>query len=364
MSPRLSELPPPPLGRTGWPWSTETPPSDAGTIAASWPRITIVTPSFNQALYLEEAIRSVLLQSYPNLQYIVIDGGSTDGSQAIIAKYAPWLDYWVSEPDRGQSHAINKGLSRATGEWFNWINSDDCLSPGALAAVAAADRPGAQLISGAQVTGPTLAAATPLGRTRIGPTCEDALVNHFICQQGLFFKTAIIQAIHGVREDLHYVMDLDLFARLLLEGGPESIVETPATLALFRRHNAAKTSIAADRFRDEELRLFAGLGRSAGLRADLLAHLPADHPLEFSAAATARLDRTRLGQLLARKYWWDGTVERCLRERSYAEFRREARAFIRAYPELREPRISKLHFLASLPEPFLRLLSRFRADPS
>jgi len=98
----------------------------------SWPKISIVTPSFNQGTYLEKTIRSVLLQGYPNLEYIIIDGGSTDQSVEIIKKYESWVDFWVSEEDRGQSHAINKGLEKATGELLGWLNSDDYFLPDAL----------------------------------------------------------------------------------------------------------------------------------------------------------------------------------------------------------------------------------------
>jgi glycosyltransferase involved in cell wall biosynthesis len=97
-----------------------------------WPTISIITPSLNQGEFLEETLRSVLLQGYPKLQYIVIDGGSTDGSVEIIRRYAPWLFYWVSEPDRGQAHAINKGLELATGRVVAYLNSDDLYLPGAL----------------------------------------------------------------------------------------------------------------------------------------------------------------------------------------------------------------------------------------
>ena len=103
---------------------------------SSQPRISIVTPSFNQAQYLDETIRSVLDQGYPNLEYMINDGGSKDGSVDIIRKYESHLAYWVSEKDRGQVHAINKGLEQASGDIFGFINSDDLYLPGALAAVA------------------------------------------------------------------------------------------------------------------------------------------------------------------------------------------------------------------------------------
>lgn len=122
----MAKLPAPPEGKTGWPWTEGSEPlPERMPDGSEWPKISIVTPSFNQAQFLEETIRSVLLQGYPNLEYIIIDGGSTDGSIEILRKYEADLTYWVSEPDRGQSHAINKGFQRTTGEIMTWLNSDD-----------------------------------------------------------------------------------------------------------------------------------------------------------------------------------------------------------------------------------------------
>src|SRR5437868_3021326 len=136
-APRLRDLPPPPAGKTGWPWTQESPSVPPLTaVGKSWPKISIVTPNYNYGAWLEETIRSVLLQGYPNLEYIVIDGASQDNSVAVIEKYAPYLDYWVSERDKGQTNAINKGFARSTGEIMGWLNSDDLLLPNALRNIA------------------------------------------------------------------------------------------------------------------------------------------------------------------------------------------------------------------------------------
>ena len=120
----LDVLPTPPTGKTGWPWTEQT---DAGLYndGTFWPKLTIVTPSYNQGTFIEETIRSILLQNYPNLEYIVIDGGSSDQTVEILKKYSPWISYWRSEKDRGQGHAINLGFSLAAGDYYAWINSDD-----------------------------------------------------------------------------------------------------------------------------------------------------------------------------------------------------------------------------------------------
>lgn len=131
----LRELPPPPVGRKGWPWTVESPSDaiDESTRGKPVPRLTVVTPSYNQGRFLEETIRSVLLQNHPNLEYLVMDGGSTDESAQVIERYKPWLSLSRSARDRGQAHAINLGLAPASGELLGWINSDDFYLPGAFA---------------------------------------------------------------------------------------------------------------------------------------------------------------------------------------------------------------------------------------
>jgi glycosyltransferase involved in cell wall biosynthesis len=120
----LNVLPKPLQGKTGWAWTEETDPTIYNN-RKSWPKLTIVTPSYNQADFLEETLRSVLLQNYPNLEFIIMDGGSNDGSKTILEKYSRWISYWQSEKDGGQGQAINRGFSLASGEYYAWINSDD-----------------------------------------------------------------------------------------------------------------------------------------------------------------------------------------------------------------------------------------------
>src|SRR6266567_5698553 len=131
--PTIAELPPPPIDRVGWPWTEakdwlpELQPN-----GQAWPKVTIVTPSYNQGHFLEETIRSVLLQGYPDLEYIVIDGGSTDRSVEIIKKYEKHLTYWTSQKDAGPADAIRKGFEGAKGSILAYLNSDDLYRPGAI----------------------------------------------------------------------------------------------------------------------------------------------------------------------------------------------------------------------------------------
>ncbi len=259
--PQPTAFPPPPEGRSGWPWTTtEVATTDAGTL---WPRITIVTPSFNQGAFIEETIRSILLQGYPNLEYIIIDGGSTDCTMEVVGKYSAWITHAVSEPDRGQSHAINKGLILATGEWFNWINSDDFLAPGALFALAEAAIaiPGRVVVSGVTAN---LREDTVFSRyaAHVAPVWPDALFSLRVNQPGSLLHLPSVQAAGGVAEDLRLVMDLDLWLRLLRMHGPEALGAIDNEVATYRYHHDSKTCSADDVFALEEFGVLIDLAAS------------------------------------------------------------------------------------------------------
>ncbi len=241
-NPTLENLPPV-ATQTGWPWTEETPPLPKRMPdGRPWPRISVVTPSYNQAQYIEATIRSVLLQGYPNLEYFVMDGGSTDGSVAIIRRYDAWITQWVSEPDRGQTHAINKGLAQATGQIFTWLNSDDMLLPNALHHVALlyAQKPGAVgWVGGCYLISPDgrlLTTEMPRGLTQA--ELADWYHTGYIFQPACFFAADAYRKVGRLDESLHYAMDFDLWLRLAAEG---EYVATDKILAAAVIHDAAKS---------------------------------------------------------------------------------------------------------------------------
>lgn len=219
----------------------------------NYPRISIVTPSYNQAKYLAETIESILKQNYPNLEYIIVDGGSTDGSVDIIKQYESHLAYWVSEKDSGQSEAINKGLHRTTGVLFNWINSDDVLFPDALWRMAEAYRehPDADLVVG---YGAKSNADGTIKRITVPPrefSMSPGNWSFFVHQQSVFIATETIKRLGGVREDLSSIMDKDLYYRIFREGC--RYVRTHALIGVIREHAEAKGVAKKEHFASEKL---------------------------------------------------------------------------------------------------------------
>ena len=202
------------------------------------PLVSIVTPSLNQGQFIEETIRSVLDQDYPNIEHIVVDGGSTDGTLEVLGRY-PHLN-WVSEPDRGQADAVNKGFRMANGDVFGWLNADDVYLPGAVAtAVAALRKTGAGLVHGAWKQIDEHGASI---RERIAPVQFDLdkQLNdrNAVCQPGAFFTREAFESVGGLDPSYRYAMDYELWLKL---GALVPVTHVDGVLGAYRLHPASKT---------------------------------------------------------------------------------------------------------------------------
>lgn len=264
--PCIRDLPCPESEKTGWPWTDESPRTVPGMPDGSdWPRISIVTPSFNQGAFIEETIRSVLLQGYPDLEYAIVDGDSTDSSVEIIRKYSPWLTYWVSEKDRGQSHAINKGLQRATGHILAYLNSDDVYAPGALFKVACAlATQGKAWCCGDAVEIDDKSHKISDWRKRTPRRWTDLMSGKAMTAQPSTFWTRDLWLECGpLDESMFFSMDWDLYCKFLLAG--HRPVRIQHGLSSFRTHPATKSSLSQDRLTsDQQVILGKCLSRSSG----------------------------------------------------------------------------------------------------
>ncbi len=209
------------------------------------PSISIVTPSYNQKKFLEQTIVSVISQRYANLEYIVMDGGSTDGSIEVLRKYGDDISFWTSEKDNGQSDAIRRGFTRAQGEILAWLNSDDTYEPSALKTVGEffAANPGIELVYGnlnfIDEDGKRLFTAYPV----LDPGIL-LYENQFIPQQAMFWRRTLYERSGGVNPDLRFAMDFELIVKFLKKGARAAKVRN--TLANFRVHAAAKSSTIRD----------------------------------------------------------------------------------------------------------------------
>lgn len=222
----------------------------------SFPKITVITPSYNQGQYIEETILSIIDQGYPNLEYIIMDGGSTDNTVEVIKKYQDRITYWVSEKDTGQSNAINKGLRKATGDIINWINSDDQLQPGALMAIARhfMANPDAVIVHGRiEYFGET---KNYYSTNLPAQDLHIKYVSH-ICmpQPASFFHRRLIDEQGYLDETLHFSMDTDLFMRA---GLHYKLVQVEEVIARFRLHgNSKSVSAFSKTFLSDNKKIFS-----------------------------------------------------------------------------------------------------------
>lgn len=264
---------------SGWPWNTEVLPSTYDE-TIEYPKISIVTPSYNQGRFIEETIRSILLQNYPNLEYIIIDGGSTDETIEVIKKYDKWISYWVSEPDNGQSHAINKGLSKCTGKVFNWLNSDDYYAPNALRVIGANFfksrcyalighvKNFSSLIGGAK----NVSSQDLVYRTRLR-SIEETVAYANLVQPGTFFDLGTIKALGGIHEKCHFMMDAELWLKFLFTYGVEKVEKVDDILVNFRFHEDSKTISQNKDQNQEKLFLLTETAKKAGLPSSTITKL-------------------------------------------------------------------------------------------
>ena len=256
--PGLMLLPAAPADKTGWPWENDSPLVFSPSL--TYPKISIVTPTFRHGRYLEETMRSVLSQGYPNLEYIVIDGGSQDETVEILERYDKSISYWVSEPDRGHAHALNKGFAHSTGEIMAWINAGDFYFPQALHRVAQAFQtfPEIDWITSAQPgrhqpdTGAFTYSMPGFSRTFFmagGYLGFEAFSLGFVQQESTFWRKSLWEKTGGnLNESLRMANDFELWKRFFTYAKP-ALLNAP--LGCFRVHDEQRSATQAALYKQE-----------------------------------------------------------------------------------------------------------------
>jgi len=238
--PTLAELPSPPRDKSGWPWTEASPRlSDMMPDGRPWPKISIVTPSYNQEQFIEETIRSVLLQGYPNLEYVIIDGGSIDDSVRIIKKYEKWISDWISEKDNGQSDAINKGFEIAAGSIMAWLNSDDLFAKDTLHLIATQYKPGLKWWTG-KILKLDRNGTLVSGNAKVTSVsyCELLHARRIIHQVATFWTRELWNKSGRKVKPYHFAIDYELWLRF---SELEKATPIDQSLGILRVHEQAKT---------------------------------------------------------------------------------------------------------------------------
>lgn len=226
------------------------------------PKISIITPSYNQGHFIEETITSVLDQGYPNLEYIIMDGGSKDNTVEVIKKYEKHITYWVSERDKGQSDAINKGFARATGDVINWLNSDDYYAKGTLQRVGEVfSDPHVNVYLGISRVFGNNGEYNSNGTDFYPGNTEKTIGWARIDQPETFFRKSCLDKIGYADEQFHYVMDRELWIRYLINFGIDQVKKTNDLLVNFRVHDDSKTNSFPEKFHTESLQLFGAIAQ-------------------------------------------------------------------------------------------------------
>jgi glycosyltransferase involved in cell wall biosynthesis len=223
----------------------------------SAPKISVITPSYNQGHFLEQTILSVLGQNYPNLEYIIIDGGSTDRSIEVIKRYENKLAYWASEKDSGQSNAINKGFERATGDILCWLNSDDMFMPGIFSYVVdELDTTKAMLLTGSSIRYLETPEGIKTSSHTIISDYEGLSLKDidYIMQPSTFWTKKAWDEVGKLNEQLHYTFDWEWFLRAELKKMPMKVVNR--AMSIYRVHGNQKTVIGGGKRSDEIIHLY------------------------------------------------------------------------------------------------------------
>jgi glycosyltransferase involved in cell wall biosynthesis len=240
----------------------------------TYPKISIITPSFNQGVFIEQTISSVLEQNYPNLEFIIIDGGSKDNTLEILKKNSKFISYWISEPDLGQSHAINKGLKQCSGEIFNWLNSDDFLEKSALFEIGKLfQNSNTNLVSGRCKKFSDDGIVKIIPENFISQSIEEKIYNPLYMQPSTFIRMDCIKKMGLLNENLHYCMDFEWILRYILLFGIQGIVEVDTIFSSARLHNKSKTILNIPEFKKETLTIYYNLAKQLSFPKEFLEKL-------------------------------------------------------------------------------------------